>query len=552
MKRLYALSLNNNFFYQFEKELRKTHTIRRYRPLPGDSTGLLGWVIIGKTCQWADTIWCEFAQPPFDYAMALFPSKHIIVRVMRVEVYNEGIYELDWNAVDLAIFVSEHMEQRFYEKLNAANVRRGIIVNRPMKSVIIPGNLYDDEVFTFKERDFKKPYKVCIVGHLVPKKRQYTLVQMFKDLPPYFELDIVGGAGMPGYGNLEYEQNIKDLIEILGLEDRVRLLGAIPHEKMARFYQDHDILVSNSNEEGDALNVTEGMATGCYPLINSWRGADTHYGKEFVFRTPKEFVDRLLWWAGLSEEEKLRESIHARDYVYLRFRAGPLVEKVMKLVEEVESRDKVQAFYGHTTPEDIFQGKNARIVATIDWLKNWVKPGMSVLSLGCGIGLVEEALADSGAKVIGVDLSREKIEQARKRTKGKQNLIFAQVDATSGNMIPTLISLAGETELPTEKVLGLDIPTFDVVLMVDFIEHIHLEDHEDLLENFVSDIRPEGIIVVNMPSPSAPRGGRTPQPIDEIVEPEILVEEFGRYGFTKVLEKGPWLGGVYYRLVVSR
>jgi SAM-dependent methyltransferase len=42
-------------------------------------------------------------------------------------------------------------------------------------------------------------------------------------------------------------------------------------------------------------------------------------------------------------------------------------------------------------------------------------PGALVLDAGCGPGLVSRALLDSGCRVIGVDLSHEMIERARKR-----------------------------------------------------------------------------------------------------------------------------------------
>ncbi len=42
-------------------------------------------------------------------------------------------------------------------------------------------------------------------------------------------------------------------------------------------------------------------------------------------------------------------------------------------------------------------------------------PGSLVLDAGCGPGLVSAALLAAGSRVVGVDLSREMIERARKR-----------------------------------------------------------------------------------------------------------------------------------------
>jgi len=531
--KLAVISSNLNFWYQFDKEFRKHHVVRVCRLLTPDPTGgIFNGVLLGKLCQWSDMIWIDFAQDPFQYVLDLFPSKHIVVRIMRIEVYNEAIYLLDWNAVDLAIFVSEHMRQRFFDKLQAANARRGLVVNRPMRSVVIPGNMYDPERFSFAERKFEKPYRASIVGHLVPKKRVYTLVQMFAELPPYFTLDIAGGPGMPGYGNLEYEQNIRDLIEILGLGDRVRLVGEIPHRDMPAFLKRHDILVSNCNEEGDALNVTEAAACGCYPLINCWRGAEAHYGKQYVFKTVREFVERVEWWASLPRERKVELSKEVAADMD-RFKQGPLAEKARLLVEEIAAQDKMRAYYDHTVEEDVFQGRNERVAAIDKWAKEWLVSGMEVLSLGCGIGLVEESLAEVGVNVLGVDLSGVKIEAAKERTRGKPNLRFLQGDAR-------------------DPKIGFVHPPqfFEAILMNDFIEHIRLEDQEAVLQN-VDQLTPLGFVMLNIPSPGAPRGGRTPQPIDEAVEPQALIEAFARHGFDKVLQNEPWLS-IYHRLVVSR
>lgn len=542
--RLAVVSLNLSFWWQLDKELSRHHTLRFYRPTVQYPE--VDMLHLGQLCQWADLIFCEFAQQPMDFVVAFFPSKHIAVRLARVEIYQEAIYDLDWNAVDLMIFESEHVKQRFFDKLLARNRARGLVINRPMKSVMVPGNMYDPEQFRFTERKFEKPYRMCIAGHLVPKKRQYDLVQMFADLPKYFTLDIAGGTGMPGYGNPEYPQNVQDLIEELELGDRVKLAGEIPYARMPAFYAAHDLLVSNSNEEGDALNITEGIACGLYPLISCWRGAAKHYDPIYVFHTPREFVNNLEMWASLRAESKLKLSREASQFVE-KYRMGPWAEKVRLMLEEVAARDKIEAHYDHTCEEDVYQGMNERIAGTIEWVKGWIKPGMKALSLGCGIGLLEEALAGWGIDVLGVDLSERKIAEAVRRTAGKKGLRFMQGDVLGAVLHHD--EPGGDIALPALR--GWN-EAFDACLMVDFIEHIRLEDHEQLLRGLDGITTPHGLVLINMPSPASPRGGRVPQPIDEAVDPERLAEELARHGFPNVLESTQWGNGVYWKMVVSR
>jgi len=58
-------------------------------------------------------------------------------------------------------------------------------------------------------------------------------------------------------------------------------------------------------------------------------------------------------------------------------------------------------------------------------VKNFVKPGMKVLDIGCGTGLLIEEAAKAGAEVTGIDISAGMLEVAQKRIEksGLQNKI---------------------------------------------------------------------------------------------------------------------------------
>lgn len=63
----------------------------------------------------------------------------------------------------------------------------------------------------------------------------------------------------------------------------------------------------------------------------------------------------------------------------------------------------------------LYDGKHAFVSAygrdVLDLLDP--QPGQSILDLGCGTGHLTQLIADSGAKVLGIDASEEMIEQAR-------------------------------------------------------------------------------------------------------------------------------------------
>jgi glycosyltransferase involved in cell wall biosynthesis len=51
------------------------------------------------------------------------------------------------------------------------------------------------------------------------------------------------------------------------LGDRVRLAGAVPHEQLAAFYADADVLVVGSHREGSGYAVIEALACGVIPVV---------------------------------------------------------------------------------------------------------------------------------------------------------------------------------------------------------------------------------------------------------------------------------------------
>jgi glycosyltransferase involved in cell wall biosynthesis len=51
------------------------------------------------------------------------------------------------------------------------------------------------------------------------------------------------------------------------LHDRVRLVGAVPHERMASFFSAADLFVVGSHHEGSGYALMEAMACGAIPIV---------------------------------------------------------------------------------------------------------------------------------------------------------------------------------------------------------------------------------------------------------------------------------------------
>ena len=92
------------------------------------------------------------------------------------------------------------------------------------------------------------------VGHLTERKGHHLVLDMLAGLPDARLL--IAGSG-------EEDRALRRQAEALGLTERVRFLGAVPHDDLAKVYRAADVLVLASSREGWPNVLLEAMACGC-------------------------------------------------------------------------------------------------------------------------------------------------------------------------------------------------------------------------------------------------------------------------------------------------
>ena len=97
------------------------------------------------------------------------------------------------------------------------------------------------------------------VGHLIERKGHDIVIGALRELPDHVLL-IVGEGPQ--------RASLQSLATSLGLGSRVRFLGAISHDEMARYYSAADALVLASSREGWPNVLLESMACGT-PVVAS-------------------------------------------------------------------------------------------------------------------------------------------------------------------------------------------------------------------------------------------------------------------------------------------
>jgi len=120
------------------------------------------------------------------------------------------------------------------------------------------------------------------VGHLIPRKGHDLVIQALAQLPGFHLL--VAGQGPE-------EQRLHTVARTAGVEDRVRFLGRVPHDKLRDIYTAADFLVLASSREGWANVLLEAMACGTRVAASDVWGtpevvAEPAAGTLFKERTP--------------------------------------------------------------------------------------------------------------------------------------------------------------------------------------------------------------------------------------------------------------------------
>ena len=187
-------------------------------------------------------------------------------------------------------------------------------------------------------------------------------------------------------------------------------------------------------------------------------------------------------------------------------------------------RADVRAFYDEFFESRMVQYRlfgNLRIERAARRIEPYVRDGHRVLDVGCGIGIVTERIAARAhaGRVWGIDLSSRNVWYAA-HTVRKSNVSFFTADILS------------DADHIRERTGG----AFDVITMVDVIEHIPTAERPGLFTRLAGLSAPNAMLVLTYPSPQYQRWLHEHRPqelqiIDNVVELPALLAESGAAGY---------------------
>jgi glycosyltransferase involved in cell wall biosynthesis len=266
----------------------------------------------------ADLIWIEWAGLHIIPFTRDFPGKKIVVRLHAYELNSPQVLrQIPWEKVSLLIFISTAKSELFHKLLPNAEVR----------TIFIP-NTINMKKFAFSPRTACS-FKLGMLGRIYPNKGILSILLQMRMLDRAWKLTV---QGSPLRKHPIYFYNLKLAKAFLGLLKRVEFL---PHiDQPQEFYQNHDIIISNSRKEGFHTVIAEGMACGCYPIVKNWPGAETLYPHDQIFTNMRQFRCLVQRYQDFTPEQREEKSWYFRRFVEERYGSEIVIKK---LAEELES-----------------------------------------------------------------------------------------------------------------------------------------------------------------------------------------------------------------------
>jgi len=201
------------------------------------------------------------------------------VFVHQIEHYGLAVWPITrWNQVPLVQFkahqgvpVTLRLAGYLFDHFVTSS-EGGLELKTNDKSVI--GQGIDTDRFapteTRREHDL---FEILTVGRISPVKDYQTLIRATEILveqnrPIKVEVNIVGEPGTKQQE--QYQDNLKEWVNRLGLQDVISLLPPVPNSRVHEFYQKADLFVNLSHTGSLDKAVLEAMACGCPVITSNW------------------------------------------------------------------------------------------------------------------------------------------------------------------------------------------------------------------------------------------------------------------------------------------
>ena len=184
------------------------------------------------------------------------------------------------------------------------------------------------------------PLRLLYAGYVDPARGLHTIIAALGLLPPNLrdriQLSVAHtGPSIPS----DYVEGIRTNIGRLGLADRVRFLGRMPHEAMPGVYGAHHVLVSATNRaEGLPMAMMEAMCAGCAVITTGSGGAieiAEAAGLPLFPKDDPESLSRLIARLAADPRWVFEVAIRGQEAVLEHFTFARMADALLKTLQGV-------------------------------------------------------------------------------------------------------------------------------------------------------------------------------------------------------------------------
>ncbi len=158
---------------------------------------------------------------------------------------------------------------------------------------------------------------IIYVARLDPEKNHECLIRAIEKLDVKLLL----------VGNGEMFEKLSNLIEELGIRDKVVFVQSVPNSQLGEYYNSADIFAAPIKQGGISIPMLEAMACGL-PLIITSRENDEHEDIDdavmFAKNNPEDFKNAIT---RLVNDSKLREDLIQKGFDKIKSLDGTLMEQ---------------------------------------------------------------------------------------------------------------------------------------------------------------------------------------------------------------------------------
>ncbi|MBN2570196.1 MAG: glycosyltransferase family 4 protein [Deltaproteobacteria bacterium] len=190
-------------------------------------------------------------------------------------MYRRGISYVARKQADLILANSEICKKEICENLDVDSGKVRIVYEGLDHSRFYPRVLSSEEKHELSRMGVNGRF-ILFVSIIWHYKNVHTLIDAYgklcQKINPEQKLVLVGRIEMSGEGNREYFEHMMNLCDEYNIAERVKFVGYVPNEDVAKFYRSADLYVQPSMHETFGKSVVEAFGCGV-PVIAAHAGA---------------------------------------------------------------------------------------------------------------------------------------------------------------------------------------------------------------------------------------------------------------------------------------